>query len=124
MASNIVYKGFSTANWLETKSLSVTNIDLVKQDILNHIFTIRGERVQMPSFGTRIPLLTFEQNDDITKSIIEEDLKTVFEYDPRVKLLSLSVLSLPDNNAMVAMADLFYLEFNVSDVLRIEVRPQ
>lgn len=124
MPANIVYKGFSTANWIENKSLSLTNIDLVKQDLMNHIFTVRGERVQMPTFGTRIPLLTFEQNDDITRSIIEEDLKMVFEYDPRVRLISLNVMTLPDNNAIVAMADLFYLEFNVTDTLRIEVRPQ
>ena len=124
MAANIVYKGFSTSNWLQNKTLSLTNIDLVKQDLLNHIFTIKGERVHMPGFGTRIPLLTFEQNDELTRSIIEEDLRMVFEYDPRVRLISLNVMNLPDNNAIVAMADLFYLEFNVTDMLRIEVRPQ
>ena len=123
MAANITYKGFSTAKWIENKSLSLTNIELVKQDLMNHIFTIKGERVQMPSFGTRIPMLTFEQNDEITRAIIEEDLKMVFDYDPRVKLISLNVINLPDNNAIVALADLFYLEFNVTDTLRIEVRP-
>lgn len=75
----------------------------------------------MPNFGTRIPVLTFEPNDNYTKSVIEEDLREVFEYDPRVKLISLNVISLPDNNAILAMADLLYVEFNVTDVLNIEV---
>lgn len=75
----------------------------------------------MPDFGTRIPILTFEPNDTYTKSVIEEDLRAVFAYDPRVKLLSLNVMSLPDNNAILAMADLLYVEFNVTDVLNIEV---
>ena len=100
------------------------NIELVKRDLLNHIYTIPGERVMMPSFGTRIPTMTFEQNDETTRSIIEEDLKMVFNYDPRVRLINLNVLTMPDNNAIIALADLLYVEFNVRDVLRIEVQSQ
>jgi len=119
-----IYKGFSTKNWGSARSLSLSNIDLVKQDLLNHIYTVRGERVFMPAFGTRIPLLTFEPNDDRTRAIIEEDLTQVFNYDPRVRLIALNVVSLPDNNAIVAFADLLYVEFNVRDVLKIEISPR
>jgi hypothetical protein len=45
----------------------------------------------------------------------------VFNYDPRVKVIALNVMTLPDNNAILALADLLYVEFNVRDVLRIEV---
>jgi phage baseplate assembly protein W len=117
-----LYRGFSTADWINNKTFKLNDIELVKRDLLNHIWTIRGERVNMPSFGTRIPLMTFEQADETTRSIIEEDLKTVIEYDPRVSLISMSVVSLPNNNAILAMADLFYLELKVNDVLRIEVK--
>ena len=119
-----VYKGFSTKNWITNKTFVLTNIELVKHDLLNHIYTIQGERVHMPSFGTRIPLMAFEPNDEHTRAIIEQDLRTVFEYDPRVKLLSLSVLNLPDKNAIIAMADLLYLELNIKDTLQIEVKTQ
>lgn len=78
----------------------------------------------MPNFGTRIPILTFEPNDEETRKVIEDDLTEVFNYDPRVKLISLNVLTLPDNNAILALADLLYVEFNVTDVLRIEVTSQ
>jgi len=122
--SKVIYKGFSTANWLKNKTFALNNIDLVKQDLLTHIYTIKGERVMMPNFGTRIPVLTFEPNDEKTRKIIEDDLTEVFKYDPRVRLLSLSVLTLPDNNAILALADLLYVEFNVTDVLRIEVTSQ
>ena len=118
------YRGFSTANWLKTKTFGLIDIDLVKQDLLNHIYTIVGERLMMPKFGTRIPITTFEPNDEKTRKIIEDDLRSVFEYDPRVKLISLNVLTLPDNNAIIALADLLYVEFNVTDVLRIEVPTQ
>lgn len=118
------YKGFSTKNWKKNRTFAVSDFEAVKEDLLNHIFTIKGERAHMPNFGTRIPLLTFEPNDEITRSIIDEDLRTVFDYDPRVQLIALNIMSLPDNNAMIAIADLLYLEFNVTDVLRIEVQSQ
>jgi phage baseplate assembly protein W len=76
----------------------------------------------MPNFGTRIPILTFEPNDTETVKIIETDIREVCNYDPRVKLIDLKVLSLPDNNAIIALADLLYIEFNVRDVLHIEVK--
>jgi len=119
-----IYRGFSTANWLVSKSFVLTNIDLVKQDLLNQIYTIKGERVMMPNFGTRIPIMAFEPNDAKTIGIIEEDLTAVFNYDPRVKLLSLNVTALPNNNAIIAAANLLYIEFNVTDVLNIEVPTQ
>ena len=115
------YLGFSTNDWAKRRTFSLTDLELVKRDLLNHIYTIKGERVMMPNFGTRIPMLTIEPNDEETRKIVEDDLNEVFSYDPRVQLISLNVMTLPDNNAIIALADLFYVEFNVRDVLRIEV---
>ena len=123
MATNI-YRGFSTRDWQDRQTFGMRDLELVKRDLLNHIYTIKGERVMMPNFGTRIPILAFEPNDEATRSMVEEDLRTVFNYDPRVQLLSLAVNSLPDNNAIVAIADLLYVEFQVRDELRIEVPTQ
>jgi phage baseplate assembly protein W len=122
--ANAIYKGFSTADWGNRRTFKLTNLELVKRDLLNHIFTLKGERLYMPNFGTRIPLLAFEPNDEQTRAIVETDLREVFDYDPRVKLLDLAVTSLPNNNAILALADLFYVEFQVRDVLRIEVPTQ
>jgi hypothetical protein len=118
------YRGFSTNGWLQTQLTRSTNIELVKRDLLNHIWTTKGERVMMPDFGTRIPLLAFEPNDATTLAIVDEDLREVFNYDPRVRLLALEVLSFPDNNAIIAMADLLYIQFEVRDTLKIEVPTQ
>jgi phage baseplate assembly protein W len=119
-----IYRGFSTYDWRKRKTFSMSNIDLVKRDLLNHIYTSKGERVMMPNFGTRIPTLAFEPNDERTRKIVEDDLREVINYDPRVKLINLSVASLTDNNAIIALADLLYVEFNVRDVLHIEVNTQ
>lgn len=116
-----IYKGFSTKDWGTHRTFNLTDIDLVKRDLMIHIFTIKGERVMMPNFGTRISMLAFEPNDEDTRSAIESDLTDVFNYDPRVELMGLEVLCLPDNNAIVALADLLYVEFNIRDTLQIDV---
>jgi phage baseplate assembly protein W len=121
-----IYKGFSTQKWLEQwdgeKLLQETDINLVKTDIKNHIFTRIGERIMQPGFGTRIPDLTFEPNDLDTVKIVRDDILMVLEYEPRVKLISLDVLPVTDNNAIIAIAVVKYLEFDVVDELRIDVK--
>lgn len=122
MATRSIYRGFSTQKSLETRgrTFSTSDVETIKADLMNHIFTIRGERVMQPNFGTRIPLMAFEPLDPTSISIIEEDLREVFEYDPRVKLVEIAVLPLPDNNAIVAVVDIQYLELGTFDTLKLE----
>ena len=116
------YKGFSTRNYEETGQLfSVYNVQCVEEDLMNEIFTIRGERLMMPTYGTRIPLLVFEIGDKETMDIIREDLTTVVKNDPRVQLVSMSIVPLPDRNAMTAVMKINYLEFDVTQDLMITV---
>lgn len=120
-----IYRGFSTANFLTgARTLLLTNKDLVKQDLLNHIYTIPGERPHLPNFGTRIPLLAFEPLDQKTLKIVEEDLRTVIDYDPRVRLMDMAVMAMPDNNAIVAFVDLLYVELDVQETLKLEFGTQ
>lgn len=74
----------------------------------------------MPGFGTRIPLLAFEPLDQQTLTAVEEDLKAVVDYDPRVNLKDLAVMALPDNNAIVAFLDLEYAQLGITETLRLE----
>lgn len=116
------YKGFST-RWYEDAGASFANfnLDCVTEDLLNEIFTIKGERIMMPEFGTRIPLLTFEINDIYVQDVIREDIESVINGDPRVELISLAILPDYDRYALVAIATIRYIEFNVTKDLRIEV---
>lgn len=123
MATNHpLYRGFSTATFLTNRKggFSLTDQELVKQDLLNHIYTVKGERVHQPSFGTRIPLLAFEPLDEKTLAIVREDLTQVFDYDPRVNVTGMSINAAPDNNMIVAFIDLEYLELNTKETLRLE----
>lgn len=116
-----LYKGFSSHEYFPRKTFGIRDIQLVKLDILNHIFTRRGERVMMPGFGTRIPDLPFEPLDDITLGILEEDLRMVFAFDPRVRVLDLVIIPSYDTNSIVAAAKLLYIELNMVDTLDLNI---
>lgn len=116
-----LYRGYSSHEYQQNKTFSVTDVELVKLDLLNHIYTRKGERVMMSNFGTRIPDLPFEPMDDITLSVLEEDLRTVFRFDPRVQLLQLSIIPSYDTNTVVATARLLYVELNIVGNLDIHI---
>lgn len=120
MATRARYRGFSTQSFMNTGPFLITNQEVVKQDLLNHIYTIPGERPHLPTFGTRIPLLAFEPLDETTVNIIREDLEKVVKYDPRLEMIDLVVTPLPDNNAIVAFMDVRYVELDVTETLRLE----
>lgn len=118
-----LYNGFST--FTAKRGFKLTGKELVNRDLMNHIYTLRGERVMMPGFGTRIPLMAFEPLDQLTLAAVEEDLRQVFEYDKRVQLLNLAVTALPDNNGIVAIVDLKYVQLGGAvEQLRLDFATQ
>ena len=120
MAKLPIYRGFSTSEFEKSKTFQRTNQELVKRDLLNFIYTIPGERPHMPTFGTRIPLLTFDLLDDVTLGIVRDDLKKAVAYDPRLQLIDIVVLAMPDSNSIVAAIDILYVELNTTETLRLD----
>lgn len=121
MATRGLYRGYSSYEYQANKTFSISDVELVKLDILNHIFTRKGERVMMPNFGTRIPDLAFEPMDGITLAILEEDLRAVVSFDPRVSLLNLLITPMPDTNTIIASMRLLYVELNIEGNLDINI---
>jgi phage baseplate assembly protein W len=116
------YKGFSTRNYEENGgSFALYNVECVQEDLMNAIFTERGSRLYMPTYGTRIPTLTFEPNDAATMDVIREDITTVMDNDPRVILQDLVIEQIPDSYALIAVAKITYVEFNVTSDLYITI---
>lgn len=118
---NNLYKGFSFKKFQKDKSFLMKDVDLVKEDLRNHIFTRYGERVKMANFGTRIPDMLFEQLELENLILIYEELENVFKYDPRVELLSLDIIPDFDNNIVLAYAELNYVELNINDRLDLKI---
>ena len=89
------FRGYSTVG---TSFLSPTryDMDLAKQDLMNHFNTRKGERVMMPEFGSIIWDLLFEPLDDQTKKLIDEDVRQVIKNDPRWQLISVTISEAPN----------------------------
>ncbi len=115
MNEPVLYKGISFFRYQYDKSIVMTNIQLVKRDLMNHIFTRKGDRIKMPDFGTRIPDMLFEQMTDDLIFSIETELESVFNYDPRVELINMDVLPFYDKNSLYVVADLRYIELDITD---------
>lgn len=116
------YIGFSSYEFQKNKTFVLTDIPLIELDLLNQIFTRRGSRVMMPTFGTRIPELVFEPLDEMTLSDIENELLTVFNFDPRVNLLNLTVTPNYDTNSVSAVAILNYVELNLTQPFQLNIQ--
>jgi phage baseplate assembly protein W len=122
MATKNLYKGISFQNFTKNKNIKLYDIELIKKDIYNNIFTRRGERVQMFTYGTRIPDIIFEPLDDIVLSIIYDDLHQVVENEPRVQLLSLKIVPLYDRNVVVCSMNLYYVELDFNDTFDVNIQ--
>lgn len=116
-----LYSGISFERYSYDKSLKLFDIELVKKDILNHIFTRRGERVKMLTYGTRIPDLVFEPMDDETLTYISEDIVNVFASDPRVEISDMRILPLYDNNVVIVSVTVLYVELDFTDRFDIKI---
>jgi len=84
------FVGFNTINQ-PNPPYTLTNLDIVKRDILNQFATPLGSRVMLPNFGTRIYEMLFDPFDEYTKNAIIEDAVRVVNDDPRVELVQIDV---------------------------------
>ena len=83
-----------------TKDVTILkDIDAVKQQIKNLVLTGKGERPFQPRLGSDIRKLLFEPVDEFTALDIEEQVRvTIDNFEPRIKINRLDVISEPDNN--------------------------
>jgi phage baseplate assembly protein W len=112
----ILYRGFSTIN--RSKKFRVTDIDLVKQDLLNHFSTRKGERLMNPNYGSIIWGLLFEPFDDQTRQFVIDDVTTIVNYDPRVTLTNITITE--QDYGMQIELDLTYIPTNQATSMSLQ----
>jgi phage baseplate assembly protein W len=121
MARQGLYRGFSSFEFQTQKTFKMKDIELVKMDLLNHIFTKKGQRVMMPNFGTDIPFMIFEPLTADLVDFVTEELEYVVEYDPRVSLIDIQVVPDYDKSYIYAALELFFVELNMKDQLELNI---
>lgn len=110
------YKGFSSREY--KKNYKLNDFELVKQDIINHFYIRKGEKLENPEFGTIIWDILFEQFTPEVKQAIATNVEEIINYDPRVKVNSITVDT--TEQGMRIEAELVYLPFDVVDVMRLD----
>lgn len=104
-------------NPLNDDLIGLKNETAIARSIRNLVLTAPGERFFNPNLGSRVSRSLFENMDEITASVIKDEIEnTINNYEPRVDLKSVNVSPDYDNN-----------EFNVTIeyyIVGIDVLPQ
>ena len=97
--------------------IALKNEQAISRSLRNIVFTVPGEKFFNENFGSKISESLFENVDDISASLIVDEIRqSITNYEPRVDLLDVKAEPNFDNN-----------EFNVRIVYNIigaDVPPQ
>ena len=84
-------------NPLNNDLIALKNETAIARSIRNIIFTLPGEKFFNPNFGSRINRSLFENIDEISASIIRDEIQnSIINYEPRVELIDIKAT--PDYN--------------------------
>ena len=76
------------ANPLTKDLIALKNENAIARSLKNIVFTLPGEKFFNPEFGSRITGSLFENINDVTASIIvDEIISSIERFEPRVELL-------------------------------------
>ena len=87
------------ANPLNNDLIAIKDANAIARSVKNIVFTLPGEKFFNPTFGSRISRTLFENIDDITASVIVDEIKeSIRNFEPRVELLDVQAFPNFDNN--------------------------
>jgi phage baseplate assembly protein W len=115
--SNSAYRALSTINE-SNKSFRLYDIEVIKQDIINHFHIRQGEKLENPEFGTIIWDVLFEPLTENLKEAIVQNVTEIINYDPRVNADRVIVDSY--ENGIQIECVLTYLNYNISEQMRFK----
>jgi phage baseplate assembly protein W len=97
------------SNPLSSDLITLKNESAIARSIRNIVFTVPGEKFFNENFGSRVSKSLFENVDDISASIIQDEIEnSILNYEPRVELIEVKTNPNYDNN-----------EFNVTIIYKI-----
>ena len=88
------------ANPLNEDIIALKNANAIARSVRNIVMTLPGEKFFNPTFGSRISESLFENIDDITATVIIDEIReSIDNYEPRVDLLDVQAFPDYDNNS-------------------------
>ena len=112
---NRIYRGMSTVG-NPFNGFALYDIDLIKQDIINHFHIRQGEKLSNPAFGCIIWDLLFDPLTPGLKDAIAKNVSDIVNYDPRV-IVDKIIVSEYEQGIQIE-CEMTYLPHNISEALR------
>jgi phage baseplate assembly protein W len=105
---------------LSTVGKSVGNtvlydLELIKQDLINHLHIRQGEKLENPEFGTIVWDLLFEPLTDQLKEAVAQNITEIVNYDPRIQVDRIVVDEY--EAGIIIECELTYLPYNITEQL-------
>lgn len=73
-------------------SLTKTDSEAIKSDLMHLILTNKGERLYLPDFGTNLRRFIFSPNDNITWSDVSQEITDVVtKYLPNLQINDITI---------------------------------
>jgi phage baseplate assembly protein W len=110
------YRGFSSKEF--KRNYKLFDFELVKQDLINHFYIRKGEKLENPEFGTIIWDVLFEQFTDTVREEIAKDVQRIINFDKRLRIESLEIDTA--EHGIRLQATLVYLPDDLRDVLILD----
>ena len=79
--------------------IALKNANAIARSLRNIVFTLPGEKFFNPNFGSRITESLFENIDEISATVIVDEIReSIDNYEPRVELIDVNVNPDYENN--------------------------
>lgn len=116
------FKGFSTVDrtWGNFKTY---DIELAKRDLLNELYTRKGERLMSPEFGYIVWDVLFDPMTEEVIELIRRDTERIVTKDPRLELREIDIRENFDQQTITVALVLNYVPTaTVTDLLAVFYR--
>ena len=88
-------------NPLNDDLIALKNTSAIARSLRNIVFTQPGEKFFQPEFGSRVTESLFDIADEVSALSIRDEIRSsIINYEPRVKLLDVTVIPNPRENEM------------------------
>lgn len=109
------YKGMSSIG-TTVGGTKLYDLNLIKQDIINHFYIRQGEKLGNPEFGCIIWDILFDPLTESTREAILTNVTEIINFDPRVTVDNI-VVSQYEHGLQIE-CELTYLPYNISEALQ------
>ena len=87
-------------NPLNSDLIALKNETAIARSIRNIVFTLPGEKFFNPNFGSRARRSLFENVDEISASVINDEIRnSINNFEPRVSLINVQTIPNFDNGS-------------------------